>query len=143
MQTRMYRQNGFTIVELLIVIVVIAILAAISIVAYNGIQNRSKDAKVSTEVSNVKKAIELYKIDNGFYPSIGNDDAGYSFSGLSVALVPTYMSSLPSDYGLYQYVRGPVANDSYGILVRNLSKPNCKTGVNVNAGWWGASVLSC
>ena len=134
---------GFTIVELLVVIVVIAILAAISIVAYNGIQNRSKDSKVSSEVSHVKKAIELYKIDNGIYPSLGTDDAGYSFSGLSSALVPTYISSLPSDYGLYQYVRGSVSTNSYGIYIRNVSKPNCKTGVNMNMGWWGAGVLSC
>lgn len=35
-------KSGFTIVELLIVVVVIAILAAITIVAYNGIQNRAK-----------------------------------------------------------------------------------------------------
>lgn len=40
------RRGGFTIVELLIVIVVIGILAAISIVAYNGIQNRSNDTVI-------------------------------------------------------------------------------------------------
>ncbi|MCA9336117.1 prepilin-type N-terminal cleavage/methylation domain-containing protein, partial [Candidatus Saccharibacteria bacterium] len=38
------KKTGFTIVELLIVIVVIAILAAITIVAYNGIQQRSRDS---------------------------------------------------------------------------------------------------
>jgi len=40
------KQSGFTIVELLIVVVVIAILAAITIVAYNGIQNRAKSSAV-------------------------------------------------------------------------------------------------
>lgn len=39
------RQKGFTIVELLIVIVVIALLATISIVAYNGVQGRARDSK--------------------------------------------------------------------------------------------------
>lgn len=47
--------SGFTIVELLIVIVVIAILAAISVVAYNGIQTRARDAARDTALSTLKK----------------------------------------------------------------------------------------
>jgi prepilin-type N-terminal cleavage/methylation domain-containing protein len=66
-----YKQ-GFTIVELLIVIVVIAILAAISIVAYNGIQNRANNSSVESDMSNLAKTMELWKVDNGSrYPSIG------------------------------------------------------------------------
>lgn len=65
--------SGFTIVELLIVVVVIAILAAITIVAYNGISNRAKDASVQSSVSTTVKKLEAYKIDpsNGaeLYPS--------------------------------------------------------------------------
>jgi prepilin-type N-terminal cleavage/methylation domain-containing protein len=61
---------GFTIVELLIVIVVIAILAAISIVAYNGIQGRARDVSRITKVNQMRDAIELYMLDNGTYPQI-------------------------------------------------------------------------
>ena len=53
-------RRGFTIVELLIVIVVIAILAAISIVAYNGIQERARDADRKSEIRAYKKPLELY-----------------------------------------------------------------------------------
>lgn len=61
-------RRGFTIVELLIVIVVIAILASISVVAYNGIQQRTNDAKRISDISKMVEALELYKIDNGEYP---------------------------------------------------------------------------
>lgn len=61
--------NGFTIVELLIVIVVIGILAAITIVAYNGIQNRANDASVQSDLSKVARALQAYKAVKGEYPS--------------------------------------------------------------------------
>lgn len=63
---------GFTIVELLIVIVVIAILAAITIVAYNGIQQRARASEASAALSQAKKKLELYKVDNSSYPASGN-----------------------------------------------------------------------
>jgi prepilin-type N-terminal cleavage/methylation domain-containing protein len=60
--------RGFTIVELLIVIVVIGILAAITIVAYNGIQARAGNAQTLDAVGNWVKGIDLYKVDTGAYP---------------------------------------------------------------------------
>ncbi len=67
--------DGFTTVELLIVIVVIAILAAISTVAYTGIQGRARDSGRISMVNNIAKALEIYRIDNGQYPAI-NDGSG-------------------------------------------------------------------
>ena len=63
------KQKGFTIVELLIVVVVIAILAAITIVSYNGITANAKFSKLKADLSSVNKAILLYHADNGFYPN--------------------------------------------------------------------------
>ena len=68
-------RTGFTIVELLIVIVVIAILAAISIVAYNGIQNRANDTAVKNDLVNMAKKIQLDKIDRGEYIPGGTDSS--------------------------------------------------------------------
>lgn len=63
------QQGGFTIVELLIVIVVIGILAAITVVAYNGIQGRANDTAIQSDLQNIAKKIELYKADQGVYPA--------------------------------------------------------------------------
>ncbi len=63
-------KHGFTIVELLIVIVVIGILAAITIVAYNGIQDRANSTTVRSDLANTAKKMDLYKVDSpsGSYP---------------------------------------------------------------------------
>lgn len=50
--------RGFTIVELLIVIVVIGILAAITVVAFNGVQQRAQEAKIKSDVSAIVKAVQ-------------------------------------------------------------------------------------
>ncbi|MGB4957260.1 MAG: type II secretion system protein, partial [Candidatus Saccharimonas sp.] len=59
------KQVGFTIVELLIVIVVIAILAAIMIVAFNGVQQRARDSRRMQDLAALSKATKLYAVDNG------------------------------------------------------------------------------
>jgi prepilin-type N-terminal cleavage/methylation domain-containing protein len=58
------RQSGFTVVELLIVIVIIGILAAITIVAYNGIQERARASSVSSALSQAVKKIAVWQVDN-------------------------------------------------------------------------------
>lgn len=63
MKLKTNRQKGFTIVELLIVVVIIAILAAITIVAYNGIQARAKSAAAQSTASMVAKKAEAYNAD--------------------------------------------------------------------------------
>jgi prepilin-type N-terminal cleavage/methylation domain-containing protein len=62
--------SGFTIVELLIVIVVIGILAAITIVSFNGVRQRAVIASAQSDVVNLSKQLELFKVDNGLYPSV-------------------------------------------------------------------------
>lgn len=63
------KQSGFTIVELLIVIVVIGILAAITIVAYNGITARANGTKAQTNGSTAQKVAEAMNADNAAYPA--------------------------------------------------------------------------
>lgn len=60
--------GGFTIVELLVVIVVIGILAAITIVSYTGITARANLSKAQGNANSVQSVIESMNADNGTYP---------------------------------------------------------------------------
>jgi len=65
-----HRKDGFTIVELLIVIVVIGILAAITIIAYNGITTKANNANAQSNAETVQKIAEAYNADMGAYPTL-------------------------------------------------------------------------
>ncbi len=63
------RNQGFTIVELLIVIVVIGILALLVITTYAGIQAKARDSKRSSDVKSLQTQIEAFFSQKGYYPS--------------------------------------------------------------------------
>lgn len=100
------RYQGFTIVELLIVIVVIAILAAISVVVYNGISARANDARRASDIKTVVRLIEAYNAENGNYPSTGGLNVVYADSNCTNASpnkridwVPNLNVDLPQSFG--------------------------------------------
>ena len=99
MQWAKQKQLGFTIVELLIVIVVIAILAAITIVAYNGIQNRAKQSAAQSRLSQANKKILAYAVQNSdTYPdSLAQAEIDNSDNALQYTVNNT---SSPKTYGL-------------------------------------------
>lgn len=125
MRTKSKRTSGFTIVELLIVIVVIGILAAITVVAYNGVQARARDSKRQNDIAEIQIALELYKIDKGVYPptTVTTGGNGYSFSWgtdgswIKPLVDAGYMSRVPTDpinnaSSTYQYLY--VGKNGYG-----------------------------
>jgi prepilin-type N-terminal cleavage/methylation domain-containing protein len=64
------KQKGFTIVELLIVIVVIGILATLVIVTFSGIQQRARDTQRQTDINAIQGHMEAYYAQNGNYPTL-------------------------------------------------------------------------
>lgn len=69
MWAKQKRQFGFTIVELLIVIVVIGILAAITIVSFNGVTAKAYNAKVQSGVNTYAKVLSSYNAEKSSWPS--------------------------------------------------------------------------
>ncbi|MEI6850338.1 MAG: prepilin-type N-terminal cleavage/methylation domain-containing protein [Candidatus Saccharibacteria bacterium] len=63
------KQSAFTIVELLVVIVVIGILAAITIISYTGISRKATEASLQSDLSGASRQLEMFKVDNGSYPT--------------------------------------------------------------------------
>lgn len=82
----MHKRNGFTIIELLIVIVVIGILATITIVAFSGIQDRARAAQLLSSVDAAEKQLRIYQTINGDWPLWFDPDAGEGFTSVFACL---------------------------------------------------------
>lgn len=116
--TTQTKQRGFTIVELLIVVVIIAILAAITIVAYNGITNRAKTSATVATAASVQKKAEAYAIDGttGKYPltlaTLTGAAAGTSYfiPATAVTLQTTAIAAAPSDNKTVNFYTCDTAN---------------------------------
>lgn len=97
-----HQSRGLTIVELLIVIVIIAILATITVTAYNGIQARSRDAKRAQDFANIKKSLLTYETINGGLKktyTAGAYTGGTTYSGWDSSVSPNWLAFLRTDHG--------------------------------------------
>ena len=64
------KQSGFTIIELLIVIVVIGILAGLVLTTFNGIQQKARDTERQTDIKAIHAQVEAFWAQKGYYPSL-------------------------------------------------------------------------
>lgn len=124
-------KSGFTIVELLIVIVVIGILAAITIVAFNGIQNRGYDATIQADLNAFKKKIDMQLIDStsGQYPNTASVTDGLASFKLKLGTSAYAVSPTTSINVLYCMTPDRL---SYALL--SLSKSGKKLYVTNTSG---------
>lgn len=110
MSLKKVTQKGFTIVELLIVIVVIGILAALVITTYNGIQQKGRNTERETDLKALQGQLEAYYALKGSYPAIATDGTGLgSDSAKNVEFVQTEMKGL--DKEALRDPKSPVATD--------------------------------
>lgn len=132
-------KRGFTIVELLIVIVVIAILAAISIVAFTGVQQRGRDAQRASDAANIVKALTAYTSDGNNWPA-DSAAAVTALNGYTTANLSTTITSKMQDGAVatnnniqYRYQVCPAGGPVTGAQI-SYYKEQTSTTVAVKAG---------
>jgi prepilin-type N-terminal cleavage/methylation domain-containing protein len=119
------KQTGFTIVELLIVIVVIAILATITVVAYNGVQDRARDSKISADLAVLDKAINAARVNTGNILMTITGSTATASNCMSKAAgtdLATLNKTTDTCWTIYALTMQRIS-DASGINVRNLTDP--------------------
>jgi len=113
------KKQGFTIVELMVVIVVIAILASITIVTYTGIQNRGHDTAVQSDLRHLASQLELYRSREGKYPA-GSAELSSSILELRVTKNSYSTGSLQPNMNVL-YCRVAANPQKFAILAQSKS----------------------
>lgn len=126
------QQKGFTIVELLIVIVVIGILATLVIVTFTGIQQKARNTKRQTDINAIQSHLEAYKAQNGYYPTMAhvNDSTwrGTNMKGLDPA-------ALQDPKGSSQALAATTSATQYGYAPVNDAGTDCSSDETTCSGY--------
>jgi type II secretion system protein G len=105
--------HGFTLVELLIVVLIIGLLSAIAVAAYNNSQQKARQRRTMADIRSIATAVEAYAVDAGYYPRVNVTTA----IELQPYISPTFIKVLPAMDGWHRslLVMNSAAGDSYTI----------------------------
>lgn len=134
----MKAQNGFTLVELMIVVAIIGILAAVAIPAYTDYVTRGKLAEASTELASMRVKLEQYFQDNRTYV---NACAAGTVAPLPTGTYFTYACTLA--VSTFTVTATGVAAQGTGSFIYTINQDNTKTTAGVPAGWAQPSPNTC
>lgn len=139
-------KRGFTLVEMLVVITIVAIVASIVLVSVNSAREKSRDVRRKADLKQIRLALEAYRSVNGRYPQAGSCAYGincYVYSSAGSSWIPAltsgnYMPKVPVDpinnangpwaVGNYTYAYGNVTSDGQAFdltaQLENTSDPD-------------------
>jgi prepilin-type N-terminal cleavage/methylation domain-containing protein len=120
------RSQGFTIVELLIVIVVIGILALLVITTYSGIQAKARNAKRQSDIKALQTQLEAFFSQNGYYPSLTDMNSG-SWLGTNMKSLDQNALTDPSNTSQSKTLVATPTAKSYSYAVTNSSGSSCES----------------
>jgi general secretion pathway protein G len=69
MKSRRYKQDGFTLIEIMVVILILGLLATIVVQSLRGAADKAKKTKAQADLAEIKTALDRYYLDNGYYPT--------------------------------------------------------------------------
>lgn len=121
------KQSGFTIVELLIVIVVIGILAGLVITTFNGIQQKGRDTERETDIKALHSQIEAYWAQKGYYPSLTDMNDRTATTGfVAVNLKGLDAEAFRDPKGTASDLLAAPAANGYAYAVTNSTGTSCE-----------------
>lgn len=120
------RNQGFTIVELLIVIVVIGILALLVITTYSGIQQKARNSKRQTDAQSLQTQLEAFYSQNGYYPSL-TDMNSSTWLGTNMKSLDQNALIDPSNPTQSKTLLASPAAKSYSYAVTDSSGNSCES----------------
>jgi type II secretion system protein G len=140
--------KAFTIVELLIVIVVIGVLAAITIVGYSAVINNANDKSVQADLAKIEDAIKLFNLDNNVYPSSNSDiNAAMTKSTIAINKGSYNVDTTVITNHNVDYCYTPGVGTSYTVIAMSKSKnifytSDSSGGVKQYAGSWASTATA-
>ncbi|MDO9064643.1 MAG: type IV pilin protein [Sulfuricella sp.] len=134
----MKAQNGFTLVELMIVVAIVGILAAVAMPAYTDYVTRGKLAEASTELASMRVKLEQYFQDNRTY--VGACSAG-TVAPLPTGKYFTYACALAAS--TFTVTATGVAAQGTSGFSYTINQDNTKTTASVPSGWALPSPNTC
>src|SRR5713226_9182638 len=97
MKTRRQAQEGFTLIEIMVVIAIIGLLATLVVQNLRGATDKAKRTKAMADIAELKTALDRYYIDNGSYPT--------GDQGLSALVTAPTTGNIPPNYEEAGYIR--------------------------------------
>jgi len=120
----MTRNQGFTLVEILIVVIILGILAAIVIPQFSSASNDARESALASDLQTLRSQLELYNIQHlDHYPNVASADSGATWAVDNTANFVACMTSKTDEYG------NPDANGGFGAYMQNFPT-NAFNGLN-------------